>query len=383
VHSTSPPPAPSSAQPRRAIGVADLWSLAAAALALAMAWALSDVLLLAFAGVLFGLVLLLLARPLKERLHLPAQMALALVIIGLLVLIVGGSWLLGASAGEQLQTLRETLPKAWDALQQWLGTSSPGRWLLQVWKKAQFKPDDWSRMAFLASGTFNATVSAVGSMVLLVFIGIYLATEPQTYRQGIVRLVAPRWRGRAEQVLDALGHDLGRWLVGQGVSMLSIGVLTAIALSLVGMPLVATLSVVAGVLEFIPYFGPIATGLLVVAVALTGGQTLAFWAALACFAVQQIEAYLVQPLVQSWAVRLPPVMGMLAVVIFGLLFGLAGVLLAVPLMVVTMTLVDQLYVRGVLEPAAEIEDGAGTARGPEGGVAHPPGTPFADGVQNH
>jgi predicted PurR-regulated permease PerM len=71
------------------------------------------------------------------------------------------------------------------------------------------------------------------------------------------------------------------------------------------------------------------------------------WAALVCLAVLQAEAYVVQPLVQRWAVRLPPVLSIVSVLIFGLPFGLPGVLLAAPLMVLSMTLIDRLYVQAV------------------------------------
>jgi len=114
------------------------------------------------------------------------------------------------------------------------------------------------------------------------------------------------------------------------------GALTAVGLALVGMPLV------------VPHFGTVASTVLIVAVALTLDQHTALWAALVCLAVQQAEAYVVQPLVQRWAVRPPPVLSILSVLIFGLLFGLPGVLLAAPLMVLTMTLIDHLYVQVVL-----------------------------------
>ncbi|WP_200232440.1 AI-2E family transporter, partial [Rubrivivax gelatinosus] len=103
-------------------------------------------------------------------------------------------------------------------------------------------------------------------------------------------------------------------------------------------------------LEFVPYFGPIISGVLIVGVALAEGEGLALQALVVCVAVQQAEGYVVQPLVQRWAVRLPPVLGMCSVLVFGVLFGLPGVLLAMPLMVLTMTLVSELYVKTVIEP---------------------------------
>jgi predicted PurR-regulated permease PerM len=327
------------------------WGVTWLLLALALSWVLADVLLLVFAAVLLALILRLLARPLERR--WPARAALASVVVGAALALVLGFWLAGASAVEELQTLRETLPRSWDALREWLGTHAIGRWLIELAASARAVPETWSaRLAGWATGTLNATFSALGAVVLIVALGIYFAADAKTYRNGLVRLVPPRHRSLAVQTLDALGEDLTRWLKGQGVSMLAVGVLTAIGLSLIGMPLVFTLSALATVLDFVPYFGPIAAGVLIVAVAFTEGEQQALYAALVCLAVQQAEAYLVQPIAQRWAVRLAPALSLLSVLVFGLLFGLPGVLLAVPLMVMLQTLVQRVYVGAVLEAAS-------------------------------
>lgn len=313
-----------------------------------VAWRLFDVLLLVFGASLLALALARLSAPLHRRWGLPARGALAIVILGALLVFVGAFWLAGASAAEQLQVLRDILPRSWQTLQEWLRSHALGLWLLDLWSTFSLS-DHWSSLAGLATGTFNATAGVLGGAVLLLVLGIYLAADPGPYRFGLLRLVPPGRRLLAERTLDAVGRDLSRWLLGQAVSMLAVGLLTAALLALIGMPLVLTLSLIAGLVEFVPYFGPLISGVLIVAVALTEGERMAWLAVAACFAVQQCEAYLVQPLVQRWAVRLLPVLSLLAVLIFGLLFGLAGVLLAVPLMVFTMTLVDQLYLRAMLK----------------------------------
>jgi predicted PurR-regulated permease PerM len=335
------------------------WALAGTVAIVALAWMLSDVLLLAFAGMLLALALLQASEALRRHVpRLSPRMALLAVVLIVVLVLVGGSWFAGARAAEQLQSLGQTLPRAWEAVQQWLAQFTPGRWLLDVWAEATPGPQDWQRIAGLATNTLNATVGAIGSLVLVIAIGLYSAADPGTYRRGLVRLVPPARRPLAEAAIEAATSDLQRWLLGQGVSMLAVAVLTGIGLMLIGMPLALPLAMVAGVLDFVPYFGPFVSGLLIVAVALTEGEQMAMYAALVCLAVQQAEAYLVQPLAQRWAVSLPPVLGMLAVLLFGVLFGIAGVLLAVPLMVLTMTLVNVLYVEGVLEAGGNGSDGA-------------------------
>jgi predicted PurR-regulated permease PerM len=110
--------------------------------------------------------------------------------------------------------------------------------------------------------------------------------------------------------------------------------------------------VIAGILAFIPFFGPIASGILVVLLAFIEGPTQALYVASLCVLIQQVEGNLLMPFVQRWAVELPPVLGITAAVIFGLLFGLAGVIFATPLMVVVLVLVQKLYIEDVLESSA-------------------------------
>ncbi len=131
--------------------------------------------------------------------------------------------------------------------------------------------------------------------------------------------------------------------------MLFVGSTTAIGLAMLGMPLAGTIGLIAGALAFIPFFGPIASGLLAVVLAFMEGPREALYVAGLCVLIQQIEGNLLMPFVQRWAVELPPVLGITAAVIFGVLFGLPGVILATPLMVVVMVLVQKLYVEGVLE----------------------------------
>lgn len=331
-----------------------LWALAGAAVLLALAWRMADVLLLLFGAVLLCLVLRRLARPLHRRLHLPPRIALVAVVLLLLLVTIGGSWLAGAAAGEQLQVLRQTLPRALAALRQWLAGLPFGPWLMEIVQDGRLVPDDWSRLAGIATGTLNLTAGLLGGLLLLVALGVYLAADAQLYRRGLLSLVPRSRRALAEHTLDALAHDLSRWLLGQAVSMAAVGLLTAIGLAAIGMPLVLTLAAIAAVLDFVPYFGPIASGLLIVLVALTEGDRQALWALLLCVAVQHAEAFVVQPLAQRWAVRLAPVLGMLSVLVFGLLFGIPGVLLAAPLMVACVALVRCLYIERNEVPAPTV-----------------------------
>ena len=132
--------------------------------------------------------------------------------------------------------------------------------------------------------------------------------------------------------------------------MLAVGVATTIGLLLLDVPLALGLGILTFALDFVPYFGPIVAGVLAVMVAFTKSPETAMYVALLYVAVQQLEGYLVMPLVQEWAVHVPPVVSIAGTAAFATLFGVAGAVIATPLLIVTMVLVRELYIDGWLEP---------------------------------
>lgn len=322
--------------------------LASAALLIVLgllAWGLSDVLVLMFGAVIVAVALQAVTTPLQRYLHLKRQLASALAVVLTLAVLVLGSWLIGDRLVAQTEDLRQRLPEAIDALVAWARGLPLGMAALQVWEGIHAEDLPWARVANAAT----RTLGAVGSIGLVLVLGVYLAADPHLYRRGLVRLTPPAWRERVDGALLASGQALSRWLLGQCISMLFVGSATAIGLSVLGVPLAATIGIVAGVLGFVPFFGPIASGILAVLLAFMQGPTQALYVAGLCVAIQQVEGNLLMPFVQRWAVNLPAVLGIIAAVIFGILFGLAGVILATPLMVVLMVMVEKLYVEAVLE----------------------------------
>jgi predicted PurR-regulated permease PerM len=179
--------------------------------------------------------------------------------------------------------------------------------------------------------------------------GVYLAVDLDLYRRGLVRLFPRRHRAPVGDAVDEAGVALTRWMLGQVVLMVTVGAITAAGLALLGMPLALVLGLVAGLLEFVPFFGPVVSGLLAVLVAFPQGPQMALYVGLLVLGVQQLENHLLVPLVQRWAVEMPPVLSLGAVLVFGTLFGIPGVVFGTPLMVLAMVLVRRLYVEQALE----------------------------------
>lgn len=321
--------------------------VAAVAALLFVAWRIKDVFPLTFAGVVLATVFHALAVPLARWTHLPRRLCVVLVVVAIVAMTIGSGILFGGQVAEQVQGLVQQLPTAVEKVRGRLEGTGLGRMLLDgIGGAVGGEAPLGGLKAF-----FSSTFGLLANTVLIFFLGLYLALEPDLYRRGAVRLVPVASRATAEQALCAAGSALRKWLTGQLVSMLVVGFLTGIGLWLIGIPFAPLLGIIAGFLEFIPFVGPVLASIPGILLALSEGTDKAFYALLVYGAVQQTENNLLMPLIQRWAVSLPPALSMLSIVGFGLLFGVLGVLFAAPLVVVAMTLVRNLYVEHALEGA--------------------------------
>jgi predicted PurR-regulated permease PerM len=193
---------------------------------------------------------------------------------------------------------------------------------------------------------FLQTTSSVIVGAFLIFItGIYLVAEPGRYLRGLVSLVPPEGRERFRRALNAVGSDLRGWILGTAINMVIIGVLTTIGLLFLGVPAALVLGLIALILEFIPFYGPILSALPAIAVALLTSPTLALWVALLYLGIQQSEGHLISPLVMRGVVRLPPALTVLIGAFMAILFGFLGLILAVPSLATALVLFRRLYVK--------------------------------------
>jgi predicted PurR-regulated permease PerM len=204
--------------------------------------------------------------------------------------------------------------------------------------------------------------NALADILLVIVGGIYLAAQPDLYRVGLLKLVPARGRSLAAQALDASGRALRLWLLGRMVSMAAVGLLTWLGLMIIGVPSALTLGLLAALLEFIPFIGPILSAVPALLLGFAAGPDKAIWVALLFLAIQQFEGNVLEPLVQQRAVDLPPALLLFALVAGGLVFGVAGIILAAPLTVVLYVMVKRLYVQEALDTATPLPgEGEGVA----------------------
>lgn len=306
-------------------------------------------LLLLFAGILVGVLLRGLARPLHHRLRIPARLSVVLVILLLAAAGFGTTLLISDDVSAQVGELAQQLPRMLDDVRAQFRQSSLGRDVLNALPQLDdMVPSDGNGFVKQIGGVFSSTVGVLTSLFLILAAGLFFAFEPSIYVRGILRLVPLARRPRAAAILEELRVVLFHWLLGRAFGMVVIGVSSWIGLSLLGVPLAHANGLLAALLTFIPNLGAVLSVVPPVLLALPQAVGAAIGVVVLYSAIQLVETYGLTPMIERIAVSLPPAMLLGAQVVFGVLGGVLGLVLAAPLAAVLMVLVRRLYVQDAL-----------------------------------
>jgi predicted PurR-regulated permease PerM len=318
-------------------------------LLLLLIWYAADLLMLVFAAVLISILLRSVSEFLVQKTRLGHGLALAIVAIGLIALIIGASWLLTGRIAAQMRQLQLLLPEAVQNVKNYIGQYEWGRNAIDSLPSL----NEWiarrgGTVISQLTGLASTTVGVVINILIVFIIGLYLASQPNLYARGLKHLVPFAHRVRVREVLSVIEDALRRWLIGRFGLMLINGALTALGLWVLRVPLAFTLGLLAGLLNFVPNFGPWIAAIPAVLIAFLQGPRQALYVVVLYLVLQSADGYLLTPLVDRRSVELPPVLTITAQVLLGLAFGFIGILLASPLTAVTMILVKMLYVEDLL-----------------------------------
>jgi predicted PurR-regulated permease PerM len=318
----------------------------------AVAWTLRDILLLAFGAVVIAAIIRAIARPVIRRFPKREKLGILGGVLVLLLLLSGIFWLFGHQLSEQMRSLGDRLPEAAAKVKDWAQQNAVGRFVLEQTQgtgaNGGARADQGGMLAGLKQAV-TLTLASISHVLLMLVAGIYFAFDPRLYVNGLTRLFPPAHRDNVHDALETCGDTLQRWLLGQLISMVTIGTLTAAGLALVGCPVPLALGLLAGLLVFVPVVGFLVAFVPTVLMALSESPQVALYAVIVFIVVQQLEEQVVLPLAQKWATHLPPALGLLALAATGVLFGIPGLIFGAPLAVVTMCLVKKLYLENGIE----------------------------------
>ena len=358
-------------------------------LLLQLLWFAHQLVLVAFLGILFGLAVEAGVDRL-EKYRIPRGAGATIIVVAFFGLLFGVGAMIAPTIREQSGVLRTRIPEAVDRAEEWFkrrqrgvfgifagrGTNSaaapaessgsttaagastaPRVDTVVVRDSAQSKTGErlsgmlGRQLGGVARYVFpflSQTVAVFAGIVLIIFMAIYIASDPNTYHRGLMHLFPHYVRNRAGEVLSAMATVLRKWLVTQLIAMTVIGMVTTIALLILDVKAAFALGLIAGLLEFIPTVGPILSAIPAIFMGFLDGPEKAATVAIVYVGIQFLENHILIPMLMKGGVNVPPVLTILAQALFTLLFGFLGLMVAVPVLAATMVAVKMLYVERVV-----------------------------------
>lgn len=311
----------------------------------------------------FGLVMLIAAvlNPVVAWLHrhkIPRPLGAIGLILALIGILVGAGFLVIPQLITQLQQFVGNLPQLWDHLRgrievylvhhpQLQARLPTGGELLQ-----RVEPYISGLLGRLSGYAFTVG-EAVVLVILMVMLLIYSLARPEPLVTGLLGAVPEPGRPRAEEILGRVLARMKSWALGTIELAVILGILSWVGLHFLGVPYAFVFAVIAALGELVPTLGPLITAVPPLVTALAISPMLAVWVAVLYLALHQIENHLLVPLVMGGAVDLHPVSVTFAVLVMATLFGLIGIIIAVPTALILKTLYQELYLSRLGEnPAA-------------------------------
>lgn len=345
-----------------AIAVGGIGVVAFAA-ALLFTWHYAATLFLILAGMLLGVALNAMTGMLGRVVRLPHALRLTIVCLVLASLLSGVVFLGGATIAQQATALSDTIKSQLVSVKAFLERNGIDTSYFDIGNPAATPTASSTSAAPGAAATHSlpsagaiassggaiisqtfklvlGTVSAVGNFFIVLFLGLTFAAQPSVYRKGLLFLAPARHRAPATVIVDRIGETLERWLIAQIITMAVVFFVTWIGLSIIGIGSSFILGIQAGLLTFIPTVGALLAGLIVVLASLASGWVAAASAFALFLGIHALESYILTPIFQRQALEIPPATLFAFQILLGVVFGIWGLALALPLMAIAKVMID-------------------------------------------
>ena len=328
-------------------------------------WYFAATLFLIFAGVLLGVALTAMANMLGRVVKLPHSLRLTVVCLVLAGVLSGILFLGGATIAQQTKVLSDTIKSQLVNIKAFLDRNGVDTGFFDFGSLNAASSDtpaatptphslpSASTIASSGGAIFSqslklilGTVSAVGNFFIVLFLGLAFAVQPSVYRDGLLFMAPAKHRARATIIIDRIGWTLERWLIAQIITMAAVFFVTWVGLAIIGIPSSFILGIQAGLLAFIPTVGAILGGLIVVLASLASGWVAALSAFILFLGVHALESYVLTPIIQRQALDIPPATLFAFQILLGVVFGIWGLALALPLMAIAKVMIDHFKAEG-------------------------------------
>ena len=330
---------------------------------LLLAWTFAATLFLIFAGMLLGVALNAMTNLLGRVVRLPHALRLTIVCLTLAAMLSGVVFLGGTTIAQQAAVLSNTIKSQLVTVKAFLekngidtsyfdlgnqaasagassATATPGPAPAHNLPGAGAIASSGGAIVSQTLKLLLGTVSAVGNFFIVLFLGLTFAAQPGVYRSGLLFMTPAKHRARATVIVDRIGETLERWLIAQILTMAAVFLVTWIGLEIIGIQSAFILGIQAGLLAFIPTVGAILAGLIVVLASLASGWVAALSAFILFVGVHVLESYVLTPIIQRQALDIPPATLFAFQILLGVVFGIWGLALALPLMAIAKVVID-------------------------------------------
>ncbi len=358
---------PTSGVPRSRLWLWRIWMVIGAAVLLVLTWfVLREPLAIILPPLALGAVIVYVLNPLVGFLRargvpraLGAAIAYVTGIVALVFLVRSIGPVIGRQAGEFV----ERLPEISAGLQKFVNTqfermNLTTRVTLDLESRSthlaiqEFLRDNRDTILNVLGGAVTVVgrlVHALLTVILAPILAFYILADLPRITEGIERLVPPGPRSEVIDVGRRIGSTVGGYFRGQLLVATFVGVATAIGLAIIGLPFWAIVGGLTGVFNLIPLVGPFLGGVIGVLIALTvgDGPSQALWVVVVMTAVQQVDNHVITPNIVARTVKIHPITVILALLVAGSLFGLAGMFIAIPVVATVKLVVMYLLVTRV------------------------------------
>lgn len=289
------------------------------------------------AGTIIALYFHGLADAIRKRTKISKFWSMVLSIIITFIILFALGWMVGSKLQHQIAELTAQFPEMLREAKEFLSQYAIGRSFIDEITS--------EKLNNVLQRFFNTTFGKIGDLYVIIFLTIFFTANPYLYINGLVAIVPPQHKDEAHYVIERLGISLRRWFKARLIAMGAVAVMTFIGLSVMGVPMAVALSVISGVLTFIPNFGPALAIIPAILIGLTINVNTALVITILYLVVQFIESAYITPKLQFDMVSLPPAFIIIGQLVMGAVAGYLGVILAMPVVLIILVLVNQLYVK--------------------------------------
>jgi predicted PurR-regulated permease PerM len=299
-----------------------------------------NILLMTFTGVLIAVYFHGLAGFITQKIKISHKLSLFISIAGTVMLLSAMVWVIGSTVQQQAAQLSHTLPRTISLVKTKMAGSIAGQELL-----GYTSGDNSKKIMDTASTFFSSSFGVLGNLYIILFLGIFFTADPSLYKNSLLAILPPGHETDGSMVWNRISTALKAWLKTRLISMVLVTIVVAFGLMLIGLPGTLVLGLIAGLLDIIPNFGPVIAMIPGTLLGLMASPQMGVIAALIYITCQTIIGSVFMPLIQKRMINIPPAITMISQLVMGVICGLMGIILAVPILLVLSILVDELYIK--------------------------------------